>query len=126
MKINHLALWTSNLEAMRDFYTTYFGAKSIDLYHNKKTEFKSYFLSFDDETRLEIMTRPDIAERTAKDDFGYAHLAMSVGTKEQVDDLTNLLAQEGFEIVGKPRTTGDGYYESVVLDPDGNKVEITV
>ncbi len=126
MKINHLALWTLNLEAMRDFYTTYFGAKSIDLYHNKKTEFKSYFLSFDDETRLEIMTRPDIAERTAKDDFGYAHLAMSVGTKEQVDDLTNLLAQEGFEIVGKPRTTGDGYYESVVLDPDGNKVEITV
>ena len=111
---------------MRDFYTTYFGAKSNDLYHNKKTEFKSYFLSFDDETRLEIMTRPDIAERTAKDDFGYAHLAMSVGTKEQVDDLTNLLAQEGFEIVGQPRTTGDGYYESVVLDPDGNNVEITV
>ena len=126
MKINHLVLWTRNLEAMRDFYTTYFGAKSIDLYHNKKTEFKSYFLSFDDETRLEIMTRPDIAERTAKDDFGYAHLAMSVGTKEQVDDLTNLLAQEGFEIVGQPRTTGDGYYESIVLDPDGNKVEITV
>ena len=126
MKINHLALWTRNLEAMRDFYTTYFGAKSIDLYHNKKTEFKSYFLSFDDETRLEIMTRPGIAERTAKDDFGYAHLAMSVGTKEQVDDLTNLLAQEGFEIVGQPRTTGDGYYESIVLDPDGNKVEITV
>ena len=126
MKINHLALWTLNLEAMRDFYTTYFGAKSIDLYHIKKTEFKSYFLSFDDETRLEIMTRPDIAERTAKDDFGYAHLAMSVGTKEQVDDLTNLLAQEGFEIVGQPRTTGDGYYESIVLDPDGNKVEITV
>ena len=126
MKINHLALWTLNLEAMRDFYTTYFGAKSIDLYHIKKTEFKSYFLSFDDETRLEIMTRPDIAERTAKDDFGYAYLAMSVGTKEQVDDLTNLLAQEGFEIVGQPRTTGDGYYESIVLDPDGNKVEITV
>ena len=126
MKIKHLAWWTRNLEAMRDFYTTYFGAKSIDLYHNKKTEFKSYFLSFDDETRLEIMTRPDIAERTAKDDFGYAHLAMSVGTKEQVDDLTNLLAQEGFEIVGQPRTTGDGYYESIVLDPDGNKVEITV
>ena len=124
MKINHLALWTRNLEAMRDFYTTYFEAKSNALYHNKKTEFKSYFLSFDDDTRLELMTRSDIAERTVKDDFGYAHLAMSVGTKDRVDDLTNRLAQEGFEVVGQPRTTGDGYYESVVLDPDGNKVEL--
>lgn len=126
MKMDHLAIWTRDIEGLRQFYETYFDAHSNDIYHNPNTHFKSYFLSFEGEMRLEIMTRPDIADRLPQDDFGYAHLAMSVGSQTAVDTLTARLAHDGYEVVGQARTTGDGYYESVVLDPDGNKVEVTV
>ncbi|CAD5258685.1 MULTISPECIES: VOC family protein [unclassified Imperialibacter] len=126
MKIEHIALWTTKLEELKDFYTTYFGAKAGEKYHNPTKQFTSYFLSFDSGTRLEIMARPDV-EQHPGDAYrkGLIHWAMSVGSKEKVDQLTEQLRNDGFEIIGEPRTTGDGYYESVVADPDGNLVEIT-
>jgi lactoylglutathione lyase len=129
MKIEHIAIWVSNLEATRAFYEKYFNAKSNTLYHNKAKDFTSYFLSFEDGSRLELMHRPDINEQNKdyeKQNLGLIHFAISVGSKEKVDSLTNQLRNDGFKIVGEPRTTGDGYYESVVLDPENNIVEITV
>lgn len=129
LKIEHLALWVRDLEASKTFYEKYFGLTPGELYVNPKKQFSSYFLSFKgQDTRLELMHRPDITEALSDKalSFGLTHFAISVGSKEQVDRLTNLLAHDGFTIVGLPRTTGDGYYESVVLDPDGNQVEITI
>lgn len=125
MKINHIALYTNDLEHMKHFYETYFHAKSNDGYHNAHTGLRTYFLSFDDQTRLEIMTRPNMEEQnTSPLHLGYIHLAFSVGSKENVDILTNRLDKDGFTVLSKPRTTGDGYYESCVLDPEGNQIEI--
>lgn len=127
MKIEHLALWTTQLEKLKDFYTTYFGAKCGDKYHNPTKQFTSYFLSFDSGPRLEIMHRPEVEpQQGAMYRKGLIHLAMSVGSREKVDQLTEMLRKDGFGIVGEPRTTGDGYYESVVADPDGNLIEITI
>jgi lactoylglutathione lyase len=129
MKIEHIAIWTADLERLKDFYAHYFQAAPGKKYHNPKTGFQSYFLSFSEGTRLEIMQMPAVAasERTAQQPYlGYAHLSVSVGSKEQVDSLTNRLRQEGYEILNGPRTTGDGYYESQIFDPDGNRVEITI
>ncbi len=125
MKIHHAALFTMDLEKMRSFYETYFGAQSGAKYCNPKTGLETYFLSFDDDTRLEIMTRPDL--QSSGDDTpraGWAHLAFGAGSKEGVNNLTERLACDGFQIFSAPRTTGDGYYESCVSDPDGNRVEI--
>lgn len=129
MKIEHLAIWTNQLEALRDFYIKYFGATSNEKYHNPKKQFNSYFLSFDDGARLELMQMINIPEN--KNDAmlqatGLTHFAMSVGNKEKVDALTEQLRSDGFTIVGEPRWTGDGYYESVVFDPDKNRIEITI
>lgn len=127
MHIEHLAIWTEDLEVLKEFYTKYFKAKSNELYHNKKKGFKSYFLSFDKGARLEIMKRDDILKQDRNHEYmGYCHMAMSVGSKEEVIGLTDLLRIDGFEVVGEPRHTGDGYFESVVLDPDGNRIEITM
>ena len=127
MKIEHIALYVKDLEATKNFYMKYFGAKCNNLYHNQKTGFRSYFLSFDDGARIEIMNRPDISESGEKDTrTGYAHIAFSVGSIDEVNRLTELLRNEGFVIASEPRTTGDGYYESCVLDTEGNRVEITV
>ncbi|HDU0924815.1 TPA: VOC family protein [Listeria monocytogenes] len=125
MKIEHVALWTTNLEQMKQFYVTYFGATAKDLYENKTKGFNSYFLSFEDGARLEIMSRTDVTGKTTGENLGWAHIAISTGTKEAVDELTEKLRQDGFAIAGEPRMTGDGYYESVVLDPEGNRIEIT-
>lgn len=128
MYIEHIALWTNNLEEMKDFYLKYFGAKSNEKYFNPTKNFSSYFLSFEQGCRLEIMQMPNIPE-SANDVYaqftGLIHFAISVGCKEKVDSLTETLRNDGFEIIGKPRTTGDGYYESVILDPDQNRIEIT-
>ncbi|WP_339792763.1 MAG: VOC family protein [Imperialibacter sp.] len=126
MKIEHIALWTTKLEELKDFYTTYFAATAGEKYHNPTKQFTSYFLSFDSGARLEIMARPEV-ELHPGDAYrkGLIHWAMSVGSKEKVNQLTEQLRKDGFEIIGEPRTTGDGYYESVVADPDGNLVEIT-
>ena len=127
MKIEHIAIWVENLNVMRDFYIEYFNAKSNDLYHNPRKEFKSYFLTFDSGARAELMQKPHLRKLTNSDDaiVGYAHFAMSLGSAEIVDELTERLRDDGYIIVGEPRTTGDGYYESVIQDPEGNRIELT-
>ena len=126
MKIEHTAIYVSELERARDFFVKYFGAVSNELYHNKKTDFKSYFLSFDGGARLEIMHRSDISEKNTAQNLGYAHIAFSAGDREKVNELTERLRADGFCVISEPRTTGDGYYESCIADFDGNIIEITV
>ncbi len=127
MKIDHVAVWTTDLATLLDFYVRYFNAVAGEKYVNPRTRFESYFLSFAEGSRLELMTKPGITTTDASQypAAGYAHIAISVGSKEAVDMLTEQLRADGYMIVGEPRTTGDGYYESVVLDPAGNHVEIT-
>lgn len=127
MKFEHIAIWVNNLEVMKDFYTGYFGMSCSEKYVNPKKEYSSYFLSFNNsETRLEIMYRPNISEYIGNKGLtnGLSHLSISVGSKEKVNELTEVIRNDGFIISGEPRTTGDGYYESVVLDPEGNYIEI--
>ena len=128
MRIEHISLWVRDLETVKIFYCTYFQAVSNQKYANEHTGFSSYFLSFGkDKTRIELMNRADISETSGKNRvFGLAHFAFSVGSKEAVNALTERLRADDYTIAGEPRTTGDGYYESVVLDPEGNLVEITV
>lgn len=127
MKIEHIALWTTNLERIKEFYEKYFGGKSGERYHNENTGFESYFITFDSGARLEIMTSPNLSAKENNDSsaYGYAHIAFSVGSRESVDALTEILKGEGYKVISGPRVTGDGYYESCVMDPDGNRVEIT-
>ena len=126
MKIEHVAMYVNDLEGARDFFVKYLGGVSNDGYHNAE-DFRSYFISFDDGARLEIMNKPvlkdqeKIIERT-----GYSHIAFSVGSKEYVDELTERLRQDGYEVVSGPRTTGDGYYESCIFAIEDNLIEITV
>lgn len=127
MKIEHVALYVKDLEEARNFFVRYLGAKSNEGYHNQKTGFRSYFLSFEDGARLELMNKPempDLPKEPAR--TGYAHIAFSVGSREKVDTLTAQLRSDGYEIVSGPRTTGDGYYESCILAIEGNQIEITV
>lgn len=128
MKIEHLAIWVQDLESMKDFYVNYFNAKAGEKYHNSTKEFTSYFLSFNNGCRLELMQKPTIELKNDPtfEYHGLAHFAVSVGSKQGVDNLTNGLRADGFEVIGEPRTTGDGYYESVVFDPEKNRIEITV
>jgi len=129
MKIEHLALWTADLERARRFYEQHFGAIAGGLYQNPRTGFRSYFLSFADGARLELMQRPDVAARAEADGretLGLAHFALSLGSERAVDDLTERLRAAGVTVLSDARRTGDGYYESVVLDADGNRIELTV
>lgn len=127
MKIEHIALYVNDLEKARDFFVRYFGAVSNDPYHNPRTDFRSYFLTFADGARLEIMTKPDLTDSgDFLNRFGYAHIAFSVGSKENVDALTARLKQEGYPVISGPRTTGDGYYESCIVGFEGNLIEITI
>lgn len=126
MKIEHIAMYVNELEAARDFFITYLGGKSNDGYHNKSTDFRSYFITFDDGSRLELMTRPGLDDQEKPlNRTGYAHIAFSVGSKDKVDSLTAELKDAGFEVVSGPRTTGDGYYESCIVAIEGNQIEIT-
>ena len=127
MKIEHIAMYVNDLEAARDFFVRYFGAVPNGGYHNPKTGLRTYFLSFGNGARLEIMTRPDLVDgEKALTRTGYAHLAFSLGSREAVDHLTARLRADGYAVVSGPRTTGDGYYESCILDIEGNQIEITV
>jgi lactoylglutathione lyase len=129
LKIEHVAIWTNKLETLRAFYERYFGAKSSSRYRNEKKNFESYFLTFESGSRLELMSMPGIIEKNGESlaQFsGLAHFAISVGSKAQVDLMTEQFRKDGLAIIGEPRITGDGYYESVVLDPDGNRIEITI
>ena len=157
MKIEHIAIWVKDIDKVCEFYRKYFGGNIHPLYHNPTKQFTSRFVTFDDGARLEIMHRPDIANKDvgtlteSKSDMlmldhggvqapprdtrhrmfhvehlGIVHISFSVGSKEKVDLLTKEMSNDGITIVGEPRTTGDGYYESVVLDPEGNRIEITI
>lgn len=127
MKIEHVALYVNDLEETRKFFIKYLGAKSNHGYHNPRTNFRSYFLAFDDGARLEIMNKPEMADQPKElARTGYAHIAFSVGSKEKVDNLTADLKAAGYEIISGPRTTGDGYYESCIVAIEGNQIEITV
>jgi lactoylglutathione lyase len=128
MRIEHIAIWAKDIERLKMFYTNYFNCKAGEKYFNPKKEFESYFLSFESGARLEIMQMPGVLERNGNSTeqfIGLIHFAISVGSKEVVDTLTEKLRTDGYEIVGEPRITGDGYYESVVCDPERNRIEIT-
>mgnify|MGYP002621725133 CR=1 FL=1 len=127
MKIEHAAIYFNDLEGAKEFFIKYFGAISNELYHNPRTNFKSYFLSFDGGARLEIMNKPEMddAEKTLNR-TGFIHLAFSVGSKEKVEALTLQLKNDGYKVISGPRTTGDGYYESCVVAFEDNQIEITV
>ena len=127
MKIEHVALYVKDLEKAKEFFIRYFNGTANAIYHNKKNGFQSYFITFDDGARMEIMTRPDVdAQEKRPFRSGFAHLAFSVGSKEEVDRITKLLQNDGYQVTSGPRTTGDGYYESCILDSEGNQIEITV
>jgi lactoylglutathione lyase len=127
MKLEHIAIWTLDLEKMKDFYLHFFELEPNEKYYNPKKKFSSYFLSFKKGARIELMHRPDISEFMDKKDtkLGLTHFAISVGSKEKVDTITETIRKNGFKVIGEPRTTGDGYYESVIADPEGNLIEIT-
>lgn len=127
MYIEHLAMYVDDLEGAKHFFETYFKAKAGDLYHNKVTNFKSYFLSFNQGPRLEIMTRPEVTgDNLNKFRKGLAHFAVSVGSKDEVDRLSQRLDEDGYVLDSGPRITGDGYYESVIIGFEGNLIEITI
>ena len=127
MRIEHVAMYVNDLEAARDFFVQYFGGHANDGYHNRTTDFGSYFISFDDGARLEIMKKPDMMDdRKALNRTGYIHIAFSVGSRENVDEMTKKLHDDGYTVISGPRTTGDGYYESCVVAIEDNQVEITV
>ena len=128
MKIEHIAIWAKDIEALKEFYIKYFGAVANEKYINRKNVFSSYFLVFESGARLEIMqmpTIPDSVNDPYKQFTGFIHLAISVGSEDRVTSLTNELANDGYEILDGPRKTGDGYYESTILDPEKNRLEIT-
>lgn len=126
MKIEHVAIWVKDLEKMKTFYETYFQAVAGEKYHNTKKGFESYFLTFEESTRLEIMRRSDIDQFASEELIGWAHIAISLGNKEMVDQMTARLKKDSYLLVNGPRVTGDGYYESVFEDPEGNLIELTV
>ena len=127
MKIEHIAMYVNDLEKTKDFFEKYFNAKSNSGYHNQKTDFRSYFLTFDDGARLEIMNRPKMSDETkVVNRTGFIHIAFSVGSPEAVDKLTDKLRKDVYEVISGPRTTGDGYYESCIIAIEGNQIELTI
>ena len=126
MKIEHLAIWVQDLEKMKSFYSKYFDTEAGPKYFNTKKNFESYFLHLKEGCRIELMRIPHVNKFSKKEMLGLSHIAIAVGTKELVDSLTQKLKSDGLRVIGEPRTTGDGYYESVILDPEGNRIEITI
>ena len=126
MKIEHVAMYVNDLEGARDFFVRYLGGRSNDGYHNVKTGFRSYFISFDDGSRLELMNKPVLDDSKKElNRTGYAHIAFSLGSREKVDALTERLKLDGYQVISGPRTTGDGYYESCILAIEDNQIELT-
>lgn len=128
-RIEHIAFWTHDLDHMCGFYARYFGATVGNLYENPRKGFSSRFLSFADGARMEVMSTTSLELAHAAPGaqrHGLAHVAISVGDEAEVDALTRRMREDGIPVLDGPRRTGDGYYESVVLDPEGNRVEITV
>lgn len=127
MNIEHIAMYVNDLEGAKAFFEKYFDARANDGYHNKTTDFRSYFLTFEGGARLEIMHKPGMLDaEKSPSRTGFIHLAFSVGSKETVDTRTAWLKADGYEVLSGPRTTGDGYYESCIRGFEGNLIEITV
>ena len=127
MRMEHVAIYMSDIEKGREFFERYFGGKSNQKYSNKNTGFSSYFISFTDGSRLELMTNTSLHEGHKIDNqTGYSHIAFSVGSKEKVMELTEQIRMDGYRVLSNPRTTGDGYFESCVADLEGNRIEITI
>lgn len=125
--LNHIGLYVNDIEGAKCFFEKYFDAQAGEKYHNPRKSFSRYLLSFDDGATLEIMTKPELNSMTDRtNNYGYAHISLSVGSKEKVDELTQRLIDDGYSHLDGPRTTGDGYYESAILDAEGNIIEITV
>ena len=125
VRIEHVALWVRDIDTVAAFYARYLGARIGDLYRNERKGFESRFLSFDSGARLEIMRRVDVTDAAPGERLGFAHVAITVGSEAIVDALAARIAADGLNVPGAPRRTGDGYYECVVLDPEGNRIEIT-
>lgn len=123
MYLDHIAIDTNDLERLKDFYVKYFGGRSNEKYHNKKTGLQTYFLTFEGGARLELMQGPGLSFRDKKAE-GLTHLAFRLDCRSAVDMLTNLLVRDGYTLKSAPRVTGDGYYESCILDPDSNEIEL--
>ena len=127
MVIEHVAMYVNDLERARDFFVRFLNGRSNDGYHNERTGFRSYFISFDGGARIEIMNKLDMSdERKNLNRTGYAHLAFSTGCKERVDELTEQIRTAGYEVISGPRTTGDGYYETCIVAIEGNQIELTI
>ena len=127
MRIEHIAMYVNDLEKTKEFFVKYFNAISNEGYHNKTTDFRSYFLSFDDGARLEIMNKPQMMDdEKGINRTGFVHIAFSLGSKDAVDALTEKMRNDGYNVISGPRTTGDGYYESSIIGIEGNQIEITV
>lgn len=125
MHIEHVALYVNDLEKAREFFVRYMDGKSGGEYRNGRTGFRSYFVEFDGGARLELMSRPEMADFPKPPNrTGYAHVAFRLGSRSAVDELTERLRLDGYEISSGPRTTGDGYYESAVVAVEGNAVEL--
>lgn len=128
MKLEHIAIWTDNIKLLRDYYVSFFDGQSNEIYINPKTQFQSYFISFESGARLEIMSMPNIPDNTNDtinaQHKGIIHIAFSVDSKQEVDVKAALLQANGFKILNGPRISGDGYYEFVTLDPDNNRLEV--
>lgn len=126
MYIEHIAMYVNDLEAAKEFFCKYFGAVANNGYHNKSTDFRSYFLTFEDGARMEIMNRPQLEDvKNVLNSTGYVHVAFQLESKEAVNALTERLKNDGYEVVSGPRVTGDGYYESCIIGIEGNQIEIT-
>ena len=127
VRIEHIAMYVNDLEKTKEFFVRYFNATSNGGYHNKTTDFRSYFLTFDDGARLEIMNKPQMMdEEKGLNRTGFVHIAFSLGSMEAVDMLTEKMRRDGYKVISGPRTTGDGYYESCIIGIEGNQIEITV
>ena len=124
MHIDHVAIWTENLENEKSFFLEYFECSVNEKYINPVKQFSSYFITFEGGARLELIKRTDITEGRAGETLGIAHFAVDAGSREKVDRITEILENDGHKVLNKPRVTGDGYYESVVLDPENNIIEI--
>ena len=125
MNLEHVALYVEDLEAMKAFYVRHFGATANTKYHNPHTGLQTYFLSFDDGARLEIMQRPEMTPKASGEHvLGYTHISFKLGSVAKVDQLTRELQESGCPLLNGPRMTGDGYYESVLSDPEGNLIEL--
>lgn len=127
IKIEHIGIWVKDLELMKDFYTNYFKGVSRKKYTNSIKKFESYFIIFESGAKLELMHKESISnENTNEEQIGISHIAFSLGSVDAVLMLTERFRTDGIRILGEPRTTGDGYFESVVLDIEGNRIELVV